>query len=580
MFRKTLMNDNMFLKFILPSFLFISLPILVFAYPCEKGFLPAEIFISFTKKKMGKAFEKELGADWSAKVTQNTKHWTHTEASQFLDFLLNRIGEKATVERLKYFPDFPQVSYKDFIKKITVYDKIDKKIINSVLKSGEISLSLFVTKDFPQEMIRLVENYIGIQGVVYLLSNPITYEMFFTADPREMKKVIDFTDRYTKKHVFSTDTLQNRLNFFEVLATSFPLPQIRMSDIRFTNFSELIEFSKLIFTKLREADEKIEDETATEKTLNLHLPNRVVLRYIINTLIAPFFSAYSQTSFNNLKETVDILEQYIKPEEIANMMVNKAEIYSVNSKNLKETIDILQKAHSIPSQENIYEAKERMLKEIESARTTGNAESNLVVPLITIVGQMSAPPFNPKGFIAYMIRQYKIDFLLANPTHIKEVMAILEKYIPRHHWSFILQPQKFKEIQYGLLLANPNDLQKIIDAFEKHLERGEVVYLILNHFTAISMIKEKTSESFLRIVETLKTHVDAKSIRIAHIEELLEHYFFIPEIDSTLSKTSAISNYNTMKKILTELPILEFSSSMQETENSIKKDASDLSSFN
>ena len=568
----------MVLKIFLPFFLLISLPSWESANACEKGFSAGEVFISFAKKQLGKSFEKKIGPEWSEKIIENVKHWNRTEASQFLDFLIDRIGKEKAADWLMLSTDFPKMSVNQLMKKIAAYDQINKEIITSILKQAHrISLPAFLKGNNINNVKKiyfLIESYIGEQGAVYLLSDPTTYKIFSKSNPNEIKKVIDFVDDYTQKHALIIDTLNNRVDYFRQII-SLPSDQAHMSHIKFNNLSELKEFGKLIFKKLRELDKEIEEKNLLPKDDLAVDTSRFNLKLIQLSRIATMFSAYFKSNFQNLKDTVAILEQYIKPEEIANMMMNSTTIYSVNPRNLKAVIDLLKKAHSIPSQENIHEVKERILKKIEEERQKGNIDSDLAKPITKIIEQMNKPPLKPEAFISYMIRKYSGYFLLADPINMKKVMDLLEKNYTKNKWNVILQPNsRHKEIQLGLLLADPVHLEKVLNIFEKYLEKDEIIYIIIHKFTDISMIKEDKIDHFTKVVEILGTHIDIKDVLAHRIIELLENDVFSSEIYYTLTKISNTSDPNTMKKSLTELSLLEFIPSIQEVENSMAEEPS------
>ena len=570
----------MFLRLFLSCFLLVLLPQLSFANSCEKRFANKEVFIAFVKKQLkesGKSFETLLDPEWVANITKNTKHWTHVEASQYLNFLINRIGEKAALQRLEFSPDFPKMRVSDFIKKVAAYDQINKEIITAVLKA-RIPISLFLQEKSIQKVKKtfpLIESYIGTEGAIYLISHHTMFTLFFKSKPYVIRKIIDFVDDYTQKHASVTDTLNNRADYFRQFV-SLPYSQARISNIKLNNVSELKEFSKLIYEKLRELDKEIGERELDSTTFNI-MTNRMNLNLIQSSKIASMFTAYSTANIKNLKETVAILEQYIKPEEVAHMMLNSTAIYSVKPQKLKEVIDILKKAHSVTPPENIHAVKERMLKEIEEKRKEiENIDPDLVQPTIKAIENMSEPPLKPEQFISYMIREHK-DFLLsANPTHIKDVMAILEKdYIHKDKWRFVLQPNKQKEIHAGLLFANPIHLQKVLNVLEKYLEKDDIFLLITEQFINISAINRDTLDSFIKVVDILGTHIEVKEVLNQRISELLADSYLTPEIYNTLTTISSTSNHNSMKQFLTELPILEFAPSVQEMRNSMSENPSE-----
>ena len=365
------------------------------------------------------------------------------------------------------------------------------------------------------------------------------------------------------------DTLHNLVDYFRRFTSP---PQI----IPLRNFSELKEFGKLIAETTKGKEETVE----THETADIHNSATMELRDIIYTLrnqiydkAAFLLSAVSKANLRKLKETVAILEEYIDPVEIANMMMNRhsitpghsrTTIYSVNPQNLKAVINILKTAHNLPP-ENIKVIKERKLKEIEDQIEKGNIRPDLIQPATEIIEQMTEPPLKPKEFIAYMIRQHTSELLSTNPTHLKEVMTILENgYVSKSDWRAILQPWEHGEAQRDLLLADPTYLQKVIDAFEKYLGKDIAFYIVTNQFSAISLIKKSTLLSqkefndFIKTVEILGTHIDIKDVLIERVAELVDNYVFSSEIYNTLTEISSKSDRSIMKKSLTELPLSEF----------------------
>ena len=578
----------MFLKFFLSFFLCISLPIYAFANFCEKGFSAGDVFISFVKKQVGSKHLETERPTWSAVIIEDAKHWTREEASQLLDFLINRVGEEGAAGWLMSPSQIPKMSVNSFIKKITAYDKIDKKITSSILINYNIPTSSVLTANNVRKvkkMFHLIESYIGKQGALYLLGHHHSaYEIFFKSNFNETKKIIDFIDEYSKKHGFVMDTLHGIVDYFRRFTSP---PQI----IPLLNFSELKEFGKLISEAIKEKEETGEiHETADIRNTATSSVRGII--YIVKDDIydkaALLFSAFSKANFQKLKETVAILEEYIDPVEVANMMMmrrNKTAIYSVDPQNLNEVINILKKAHTFP-QDSIKVIKERRLKEIEDEIEKGNIKPDLIQPATELIEQMTEPPLKPKEFIIYMLRQYTNELLSINPTRLKDVMTLLEEnYISKSDWRAILQPWEYREIQTGLLLANPTYLQKVIDVFEKHLGTDIAFYLIIHQFTIISLIKKSNLfgqgefNDFIKTVEILGTHIDIKDVLIERIVELVNNYVFSSEIYNTLTEISSKSDRNTMKKSLTELSLLEFIPSREEFENSIAEKPADTTTL-
>ena len=244
----------LFLKVLLPFFLFFSIPTWVFAISCEDVFSSGsgEIFISFIKKQMGKKFETELPANWSDKIVEKTKHWTRAEASQFLDFLINRRGDLSTVEHLKSLADLSNtINFKDFMNKVNFYDQINKNIVDELLNREREEFEFLLTNNDVntvkiQQLNQITENYIGKTGASYVMRDLILDrgDELNNSNPREIRNVINFVDSYTKKHGVVIDTLNNRVDFFQTIyipttGSNRPLVFKVKIKVTFGDFSEL-----------------------------------------------------------------------------------------------------------------------------------------------------------------------------------------------------------------------------------------------------------------------------------------------------------------------------------------------------
>ena len=559
----------MFLKLFLFSFFLISLPNWSFANPCEKGFTNKEVFIAFAKKQMGKeAFEKELGSEWVTHITENIKHWTHIEASQFLNFLISRTGEQKTLERIKSLSGLSGVTaFNNLMKKVNLYDKIDKDIIDTLLHHPDLFMVFMRNNNLNERRIlqakEFIADYLGEAGASYVMrhwfTNPesTTYQV----RPHIINRIIDFVSSYTQKHGKTTDNLEERRNYFKEF-TSLKQEQQKISKIRFGNFSELRVFTKLISEVMRKKDEAIEAKIASNDIERANAYgfkglHTLSLRYILQIRVTELFSAIFKTNFNNLKKTVAILEQYITPSEVADMMMHRTDIYSVDPIQLQQVINILKKIHGTFSKglgAEVLDSLEKMAIEMNIPMEQRDILIQYAKNLFR-----STTPLGPNTFIAYLIREAP-DLLAVNPINLKKVITIFENYMGKGVMAFILQPPEAdfnKRIQNGLFNADANHLQKIITALEKHLKKSEMQVIVGYYFYELSYIKAE-SDAFTKIVEIFNTHIDQNPILLKRIMNLLEiDYYSIPEIYSALEKMNNTLDHKQMKKLLTEVTLTE-----------------------
>ena len=582
----------MFSKKVFLYFLFFSLPSLVFANTCENDFSAGKILAEFARKKVEKTFEKDLDLKWTKKIEENTKHWTRAEATQFLEFLVHRSGEINTVRHIRSLADFTNVvRFNEFMNKVRFYDRINKDIIGTI--PGKDYLEHLVT-DRPmdrvkiQQVYQVIERHAGGTTAAYIMRQLVLdrWNRLHNVDPKEMQQVISFVKNYIETHTTIPNTLDNRAGFFRQFL-SLPSEQQTLSEIKFNSFSELREFSRLISETLLKKEET-EVHFTTERTdivpmLNLQLIMR------IKTLIP--FHYFSRAKLRNLQETITILEKYIPPALIVQRMLNGGGgMFSANPKHLQEVIDILKDIYKTnlekgtvetgvtPTRRNphtpireessllkiareAFETKEEDPTREEDFNPMERQETATIVDLPS----MNSP--RPEVFISYMIRENSPDLLAANPTNLRSVITLLENYYgSKNTWITLLQPDKNRSFQRGFLSADPKDLQKVMDTLNKYFSTHDIItYFLTKNFENISSrIKGENVDPFISTVNILATYINKKDILAQRITELIEDVEVSAEIHDTLKDMSSTSNHRTMQKMLTELPLSEFSPSAQE----------------
>ena len=139
---------------------------------CKRLFLPhasGSIFIKFTRERLGEKFSVDSKWDkwewdkWERQIRTSLKGWTTEEAKEFLHYLEARIGEKATIKSIQYYPSYFQRSgYKKFRETVSFYESfIGKEAVTKHLKK---SLKGFFYEDSLQnlkQVVEFVEYYIG-----------------------------------------------------------------------------------------------------------------------------------------------------------------------------------------------------------------------------------------------------------------------------------------------------------------------------------------------------------------------------------------------------------------------------------
>ena len=142
------------------------------------------------------AFQKKMGVNWEDRIQEYTNRWTSEDATAFLDYLSNRIGEITTLNRIKYPSYFQHMqSYNRFLEFISFY-----------------------------------ESYIGEDGVTYRLSKSL--KGFERGDFVEIRRVIKFLEEeYLGNQEDIKVIMMKNLDGFSILSSK-PSAQTSLKNLK------------------------------------------------------------------------------------------------------------------------------------------------------------------------------------------------------------------------------------------------------------------------------------------------------------------------------------------------------------
>ncbi len=581
-----------FLKSLLSVLLFFSLPNWVLAISCGEVFANKEVFISFAKKLRGEGYEKEFGTDWSQKVAENTKHWTRMEVSQFMDFLNNRIGEENTLKRIEFISSgMVNVSFKEFMEMVKFYDQISKDILDILLY--QMSQRIAETRDYflmfmrnytldtvkAQKLSKVIGDYFGGVGIAHVMSRVSIHEV----DVKEIGRVMYFVNTYISKYGGSPNILENRVDFFrEVVRVDIiqKRPKIILK-----NFDELKQFGGVLVEEIRRKS----THNTTVKNM-LDLLNSTLTVALLDVKVNRMFYILSTAKKHTLIETVRILEEYIEPKEIAQLMVNVPEIYLANPKHLMEVINILKQEHVLPNDKVILDSEGKM-KMIDS--------NHVGVSLVEYLFKKQVlPVINPNELIT-VIMQKNIEYLLlANPVYLRNTISILKKYLTKTDVALMLRYRTDQHLSFQgnlLEIASTNNLQRIVIVLEKTFETSEITDILVRNFfhelfegnsdisTTLAAnffprIWKETPDQFINIVGVFRTYIEEKSVLLQRIYELIEEVdpYSIRDLYDSLVQMSRTRGREQVVRVLnSNISLSELSPKMQETkmiENMISRE--------
>ena len=582
-----------FLKFLLSVLLFFSLPNWVLAASCEGGFANEDIFISFAKKLKGGNYEKKLGTDWSRKVAENIEHWTRMEVLQFLDFLGNRIGEIRALSTIYIISSgMVNISFKEFMEMVRFYDQISKDIIDALLyqmneHTAEATDYFFMfirnytlDKVKAQELSKVLGSYFGGVGIAHVMGRLPIHEV----DLQEIGKVMGFVNAYIRKHGGVPNTLENRVYFFREVVR-MDITQKRPKII-LKNFDELRQFGGVLVEEIRRGG----TDSTTVRNVSDLLNSALVLK-LLEVKVNGVFYGLSSVRKRTLIETVRVLEEYIEPKEVAELMVNVPEIYLVNPKHLKEVINILKQEHDLPNDRTIIESEDK-IKMVDSNHVGVSLMENFFETKMLVV-------MSSKELITVIMKENIGYLLLANPIYLQNTISILKKYLTKLDVALMLRHKIDQHVlfQRGLLeIANTNSLQKIVTALEKIFEKHEITEILVKIFfhrlfelrhsfaeltkgnpTSVSTaltadffprIWIEMPDQFVNIVGLFRTYIEQRSVLLQRIYEVIEEIdsYSIEDLYDTLVRISRTQDHDQMARILnSNISLSELSPKIQET---------------
>ncbi len=155
------------------------------------------VFIQFAKNQIGKNFNSEMPKNWKTKVTETTKSWDEPEMKEFLNFLINRIGEEETLKRIRAVSYFKLFRFKNFLERVKLYENyIEKEGVNERLKKSLSGFHKNSVKNI-KDNIQFIKDYIGEEATRERIEKDL--QGFSRANLSELKKVVQFIENYIEK---------------------------------------------------------------------------------------------------------------------------------------------------------------------------------------------------------------------------------------------------------------------------------------------------------------------------------------------------------------------------------------------
>ena len=191
-------EDFMFFTSFFKNKLFVSVISLLFSInalsnPCEERFLEHP-FVHFTKEQLGEYWQNQMPRNWESRIMKYTTFWKREDMDSFLNYLINRIGEEETLNRVKSSSYFNSLRYKDFLDRILLYEKYIgvEEVTNRLRKS----LSGFNEGDVKkiEKVVQYLEEDMGLQRAAIKEAMKSNLQGFTIAKVSELEKVVKYLE--------------------------------------------------------------------------------------------------------------------------------------------------------------------------------------------------------------------------------------------------------------------------------------------------------------------------------------------------------------------------------------------------
>ena len=188
------------------------------------------IFMNFARERLGDKFsvnsewDKKKWDKWEKEIRMSLENWTSKEANLFLQDLEARIGERATIKSIQYYPSLFQLAgYKKFRETVSFYESfIGEKAVTKHLKQ---TLKGFFYTHSLKELKRVVDyfqNYVAdnvsfqeehiLERIVKDLGD------FAKIKLNDLKEVV----KYLEKRIGKKETQKKMRETFRFFSSFFP----------------------------------------------------------------------------------------------------------------------------------------------------------------------------------------------------------------------------------------------------------------------------------------------------------------------------------------------------------------------
>ncbi len=324
-------------------------------------------------------------------MNQMTSHWLKEEAEAFFNFFLRRVGRQTLMERLKSPEDFSFISFQDFMEKKRFYDSLHPGIVPTALKRSFAGFRQADSLEDIKDLVVFLKKHIGKEALSYLLTN-LPLQLFFQDhDPRQS---FSFVLDYTRRHKADIKPLEERIQ-----------QGLLFKNLQIRDIKELFASSvRLDYTLRRE-----------NKTVSAFEWEQKIKLFLL--FLQELFEAVLKTPVHALKETVQVLELYMPPEEISGMMTQPM-MFQARAPQLKESISLMEKTYNF--QARLSPASFKTLSQ--------NPTHHL--PPLKIQALFEPPEKDPPAFIRWLVKTHPENMLSeTEPLRLKQVLKILENQL-------------------------------------------------------------------------------------------------------------------------------------------------------
>ena len=459
------------------------------------------------------AFKKRMGSkgEWERKIAESTTilMWTVRDAKNFQNFLIERIGESATLKAMKMTSFFRHTGYENFILRFNIFsDYVDEEGMAEQLKR---CLTCFVEgrPDVIRDVIEVVKEYFEEEGetiVKEAINNNIVVFALSENQSKVLMEYLHFLEGYIGKESIK-DIILNKPTSFKRFRVKTQKDHDDFGETYVLQMPLIVEYLESYIE--REAVQEVMRNSFQGFVSAERGRLRAVIEYIeeyfgdkgravVQGLMKNNFYGLAIAEFEKLKAVVEYLENYFGNEGKAvaqELMIKSFYGFArAEVEKLKGIVEYIEKYFEVEGKAVVQEIIRN------SFQAFALADLERLRAVVEYIENYFENKEESKMIVRGIIKKSFKGFSIAELEKLKKIVRYIERYFG-DEGKAIVQMIMIKGFQ-GLARAELEKLQKVLRYVEKYFgDRAVVQELIKRSFTGFAVAESKRLKTVVEYIE-------------------------------------------------------------------------------